>query len=269
MKIIRKENLAETAKSFDKLLIGIQKTPQVNLLIHRTSKILLKKKTEITDSWKDLRPITIMPAIYMVFDKIIMQGRKSSLKTYNWGQQNGAREGFSVTTAKMNIIYCASKLNMNHIMILDITKAFDTVDRHLLRKVINQKAKTTNAILANILNLYELINLQMDDTIIQPSTGIPQGSVFGPLLFLLYINQVLEKVQSALPNINIQAFVDDIIILARTKEELQKALDKTHQEIKNLNLTLNLNKCEYISTTKDPIIDPYTSKQIYPVETAK
>ena len=44
MKIIRKENLAETAKAFDKLLLGIQKTPQANLLIHRTSKILLKKE---------------------------------------------------------------------------------------------------------------------------------------------------------------------------------------------------------------------------------
>ena len=158
---------------------------------------------------------------------------------------------------------------MNHIMTLGITKAFDKVDRHLLKKIINQKPNTNKAILMNILNLYEFINLQIDDTIIQPSTGMPQGSVFGPVLFLLYINQVLEKVQTALPNINIQAFVDDIIILARTKEELQKALDKTHQEIKNLNLALNLKKCEYISTTKDPIIDPHTSKQIYPVETAK
>ena len=104
MKIIRKQNLAETARAFDKLLLGIQKTPQVNLLIHRTSKILLKKKTEITETWKDLRPIAIMPAIYMVFVKIIMQGLKPSLKTFNWGQQHGEREGFSVTTAKMSII---------------------------------------------------------------------------------------------------------------------------------------------------------------------
>ena len=51
MKIIRKENLAETAKAFDKLLLGIQKTPQANLLIHRTCKILLKKKAVITESW--------------------------------------------------------------------------------------------------------------------------------------------------------------------------------------------------------------------------
>jgi len=88
MKIIGKENLAETAKAFEKLLLGIQKTPQANLLTHRTSKILLKKKIEITQSWIDLRPIAIMPAIYIVFDKIIMQGLKPSLKTFNWGQQH-------------------------------------------------------------------------------------------------------------------------------------------------------------------------------------
>ena len=55
MKIIRKQNLAETAKAFYKLLLGIQKAQQSNLLIHRKSKILLKKKTEIIESWKDLR----------------------------------------------------------------------------------------------------------------------------------------------------------------------------------------------------------------------
>ena len=89
MKKFIKENLGETAKAFDKLLLGIQKTSQTNLLIHRTSKILLKKKTEITELWKTLRPIAIMSAIYMVFYKIIMQGLKPSLKTFNRGQQHG------------------------------------------------------------------------------------------------------------------------------------------------------------------------------------
>ena len=179
-----------------------------------------------------------------------MQGLKPSLKAFNWGQQHGVREGFSVTISKMNIIYCASKLNMNHIMTLDITKAFVKVDRHLLKKIINQKSNTANSILSNILNLYEFINLQIDDTIIQPSIGILKGSVFGPLLFLLYINQVLEKLQVTLQNINMQAFADYIIIIARTKEELQKVLDKIHQEIKNLNLALNFKICEYISNIK-------------------
>ena len=39
------------------------------LLIHRTSKIILKKKNDYANSWKDVRGISIMQAIYIIIDK--------------------------------------------------------------------------------------------------------------------------------------------------------------------------------------------------------
>ena len=65
------DNLYETARRAKYILEKSASSQTGNLLIHNTSKILLKQKKEIVESSKDLRPISIMPAIIMVIDKIV------------------------------------------------------------------------------------------------------------------------------------------------------------------------------------------------------
>ena len=62
-------------------------------MIHRTSKIILKKKKDFVESWKDVRPITIMPAIYMVIDKLTNAYLKQKLQSLIYNHQHGARSG--------------------------------------------------------------------------------------------------------------------------------------------------------------------------------
>ena len=100
--------------------------------------------------------------------------------------------------------------------------------------------------------------MKIENTIIPSSTGIPQCSVFRPSTLSPLLQSSTRKSKADLPNINIQASVDNIIILARTKEKIQKALDNTYQEIKYLSLALNLKKYEYVIITKQPLIDPHT-----------
>ena len=72
MKMInnKTKNLVETASNFLKLLEKLKISQNSNIIIHTTSRIILKKKKENIENWTDLRSLNIMPAT-MVHYKIL------------------------------------------------------------------------------------------------------------------------------------------------------------------------------------------------------
>lgn len=82
-------------------------------------------------------------------------------------------------------------------------------------------------------------------------SGVPQGSNLGPLLFLLYINDLLESISC-----NALAYADDVKIFHRIQSfndclRLQRDLDVIDQWCYNNRMTLNASKCKVISITKN------------------
>ena len=92
--------------------------------------------------------------------------------------------------------------------------------------------------------------------------GVPQGSVLSPLLFILYINDLANK----LPAGNIYSmFADDVAILARhhsikkAAAAAQKAVDVVVKWAVEWRLTLNIDKCKvslFSSYTHDATVTP-------------
>lgn len=86
--------------------------------------------------------------------------------------------------------------------------------------------------------------------LVSVTSGVPQGSVLGPLLFLLFINDISGVIKS-----NIRRFTDDCILYTNLIDQtdstqLQEDLNHVEAWCKNSGMVLNSNKCVHVSFTK-------------------
>ena len=104
-----------------------------------------------------------------------------------------------------------------HAIFLDFAKAFDSVPhRRLLIKLENVgiRGKLLKWIEAFLTNRYQRVLLDGQASNWERVTsGVPQGSILGPLLFLLYVNDIGDNLKS--PN---KLFADDCIVYKEIKE---------------------------------------------------
>lgn len=135
---------------------------------------------------------------------------------------------------------------------LDLAKAFDTVPHdRLIKKLENYGVRGIASKLFLSYLQGRLQTVRMGNSCSDPlgvKIGIPQGTVLGPILFVLYVNDIF--------NLNIEArvvsFADDTVLLFRNEniELMQEAIAKNLQKLKiwlDLNLlSLNLEKTKYI-----------------------
>ena len=97
-----------------------------------------------------------MPAILMVLDKISINFVKKQVNQFLNKMQHGGREGYSTNTAKLGILYQAVKNKYSHSLLIDLSKAFDKVNRDILEEIINKSFDhTTKTILKGTLEIYK------------------------------------------------------------------------------------------------------------------
>ena len=212
-----------------------------------------------------------MPAIIMTLDKITIVYASPKADIFLSKYQHGGRSKHSTNTAKLNLIYSTNAKGYKYCLLLDLSKAFDKVNRKKLKEIIDQiPDKQLSQLLLYVIEIYEKIDIEIEGEIIKPTRGIPQGSAYGPLLFTLYINKILKDMEGKSDKLTTQAFMDDIIISSKDKSTLEQALNFIHQEIIKLDMELNLNKCEFLSdNNQDNIKDQITGITLNAQQTAK
>ena len=207
----------------------------------------------------------------MVFDKLIAKVIDKEIKRDLSPNQHGARENKNTMTAKLQLLYTMNQKGYNKILLIDLKKAFDLVDHNILLQSIEETIKDQNdkLILKNIFKIYKSININIEDTDIHSTRGVPQGSVFGPTMFLLVIDDLMNKLQSY-HNIHIQAFVDDIAIAGKETKNLQQAYNIIKKIITQKSMEINVDKCELITDNQeDHIIDEENNQPLNTVKCAK
>ena len=77
-----------------------------------------------------------MPALIMTLDKITILYASPKADTFLSKYQHGGRSNYSTNTAKLNLIYAAKTKGFKYSLLLDLSKAFDKVNREKLKTII-------------------------------------------------------------------------------------------------------------------------------------
>lgn len=227
------------------------------------------------DQMCNFRPITLSNALAKLLEKCVRRQLENYLYEFNllFNRQFGFRTDknandalFSLTSEIHNLISSNKKVIL---VFIDLAKAFDTVDRELLiRKlkfigVQDNSVKWFKSYFEDRHQVVSILNKYSDKKNIE--YGVIQGSTLGPLLFLIYMNN-LGKV-----NINSgQAFLyaDDTALLFHgdSWEEVYGAAEHGLLTVKRWfdqnRLTLNLKKTKQISISLRADGDPPDIQQL-------
>ena len=217
-------------------------------------------KTKKPATYGDLRPVSILPALSKVLERIIY----NQLYEYvvNNGiinsLQSGFRKGHSTTTVLLNIvddIFRSTDLGKATLLILlDFSKAFDTLDHSLLcaKLYYHGLDEVSLSFFKNYLSgRFQRVFVEGGvSDFVRITSGVPQGSILGPLLFLIYTADIFNCVSHS----SVQAFADDTQIIysfepAFTEQacvSVNEDLRAIEQYAENNNLKLNAAKCSML-----------------------
>jgi len=191
------------------------------------------------------RPISILTSFFKVLEKAVHSQLYEQCRKHNIlaGEQFGFRNKLSTTDAIYKLINKTLIALNDKIMIggifCDLEKAFDSINHDILISKLNfygAKGKTMSWFKSYLKNRYQTVTLtnkancqNYHSTLQELTRGIPQGSILGPLLFLIYINDLPKTVNNLATPI---PFADDTTILITSP-------NKSDFELK-VNTTLNL-----------------------------
>ena len=151
---------------------------------------------------------------------------------------------------------------------LDLSKAFDTLDHSILLqklKFYGVSGTSLQWFTSYLINLRQLVDIDGTySTVTNLTTGVPQGSILGPLLFIIYMNDIHE----ASKNFHAILYADDTSLysslgsfnlnLNRKNYDISILSIKINNELSNIQQWLNINKLSLnVNKTKYMIFHNY------------
>ena len=203
------------------------------------------------------RPISLLPVLGKLFEKVI------SLRTVNFldkfkllsSHQFGFRSKYSTEYAVLDIYEKLLK-NMDDkktscAIFLDLAKAFDSVSHDiLLRKLYKYgiRGNVHSLFTSYLSSRYQFVKLDNTlSSLVRVLFGVPQGSILGPLLFLIFINDL-----PLATSFFIRLFADDTVLCAednditRLEKNVNLELKKVYAWLASNKLTLNISKTKFM-----------------------
>ena len=234
------------------------------------------------------RPISLLSNINKIFEKVMYSRIYSFISKSNclYPLQFGFRGKHSTNHALISIVDQINEaLDKNKVVgsiFVDFQKAFDTVNHDILINKLSHygiKGNINKWFRSYLLNRKQFVSiLGFNSSHTEINHGVPQGSVLGPLLFLIYINDLNKVIKFS----TTYHFADDTNLL-RVDDSYKKFQSNMNKDLKGLynwllanKISLNVAKTELIFFKKPRSPSPPTSlkiklngTQIFPTDSIK
>ena len=209
----------------------------------------------------NFRPISILPVMSKVLEKHVHDSLSEFLQEFNLlhKTQSGFRSKHSCETALVNMIDSwlagIDSGKMIGVVLVDFKKAFDLVDHHILLDKLSVYGIRDEALMwFNTYLTHRKQQVSVNNCMSglkQISYGVPQGSILGPLLFLLFINDLPLYTNKVCTDL----YADDTTLydiqdsMERIENNLQSALNNLHVWCRNNGMILNSSKTKVLLIT--------------------
>ena len=229
----------------------------------KTAKVSPLYKNGPHDDVNNYRPISILPILSKILEKHVHNCLSNFLHEHQLSHktQSGFRSQHSCETALIHMIdswlEAMDNWKIIGVVLVDFKKAFDLVDHRILLSKLKLYAMNNEALMW--FNLYQTyrqqqVSVNNSRSDFEPvSCGVPQGSILGPLLFLLFINDL--PLYTA--NVSTDMYADDTTLydIKNSKDlieqSLQIALTQLRIWCKNNGMLLNATKTKVMLVTTD------------------
>ena len=227
--------------------------------VFKISKVTPVFKTGAVTDPGNYCPIAVLSPFTKIFERHIYNQLNHFLEKQNilFKHQFGFRKNYST---EQTILELTDNLKMKIdsseticSIFLDLSKAFDTVDHQiLLQKLYRYGIRGVpllwfKSYLENRSQYVEVENVKSNPLTIQ--CGEPQGSTLGPLLFLIYVNDIPNCLEKA----NIRTFADDTTLFysSNSLQDLEKTINEEFKHLLSYcsanKLSVNFKKTHYMT----------------------
>ena len=220
--------------------------------------------------FNNYRPISLLPFFSKLCERLMYNRlidfieKHRLLYQYQFGFRKNHSTFMALVSLLESITSALDNLEFSICILIDFRKAFDTVEHSILLNKLHHygiRGTTLQWFNSYLTNRYQYVNYNNTTSNMKQSVcGVPQGSILGPLLFLLYINDI-----SSVSNVFSSVLFADDTTLLYSSNNLKELSATVNNELSNIMQWLNANRLSLnIEITNLMIFRPRGKNEVCP-----